>query len=412
MIAYAYRHVRYYRATLDRLQLRPIDFRSADDLQRLPIIERQQLQCDPGCFVSSAQPSERYLRIQTGGSTGAPRTVFHDMRGLLLNRLQQERSRAIMTRLLSRSRGYSQVSIVSTFSTGQEIQHFMQARMLTPRSLSLPRYFLSLFDTPETNRQVINDRRPDVLHSYGSYLEALYAYLQSSGQPMHRPGVIMYTSDGLSDTARHSIMNEFGIPVLSTYSAAEALGIGFECEQHRGLHLNLDMSPVRIVDPMGQPQPIGVSGDVVISNLVNRGTVLLNYRLGDIATLLSEPCPCGRALPLLSFPEGRSDDWITLPDGRLLHPQAIRVMFMPEQSIWQYQVVQLSPAQFSVAMMVAADCDRASLQARLAERFHRTFGEDCAVTIAFVNDLPRTARGKVRPVIALHQQTVQAERDA
>jgi phenylacetate-CoA ligase len=150
-----------------------------------------------------------------------------------------------------------------------------------------------------------------------------------------------------------------------------------------------------------------VSGDVVISNLVNRGTVLLNYRLGDIATLLPDPCSCGRTLPLLSFLEGRTDDWITLPDGRLLHPQAIRIIFTAEQSVWQYQVVQQAPAQFSVAVIAADDCDRTQLQARLVAQFRNTFGEDSHITVSFVSDLPRTARGKVRPVIALQPQVEQ-----
>jgi phenylacetate-CoA ligase len=412
IIAYAYRYVPYYRDTLKRLQLRPADFHGAADLQRLPIIERQQIQRDPEYFLSTAQPRERYLHLRTGGSSGAPCAVYHDLRGLLLNRLQQERMRAIVTRLLGRSQGYSQVSVVSAFSTGQEIQHFMRVRMLTPRPFNLPRHFLSLFDAPEINRQAINDRRPAVIHSYGSYLETLYAYLQSSGQPMHRPGVITYTSDGLSDTARRRIMQEFGIPVLSTYSAVEALGIGFECEQHRGLHLNIDMYPVRIVDPAGQPQPIGVSGDVVISNLVNRGTVLLNYRLGDLATCLPDACPCGRSLPLLSFPEGRTDDWILLPNGRQLHPQALRVLFTDEQSVWQYQVVQHGPDQFAVALIAAEDCDQAQLQERLIGEFRRTLGADSVVTISFVADLPRTARGKVRPIVTLRQSTPSVEQHA
>ena len=48
----------------------------------------------------------------------------------------------------------------------------------------------------------------------------------------------------------------------------------------------------------------------MVSNLVNRGTVLLNYRLGDVAAKLDGRCACGRTLPMMSFLEGRSDEWI------------------------------------------------------------------------------------------------------
>jgi len=42
MVAYAYRHVPYYRETMDRLGLLPSDFKSAEDLTRLPLLERNQ----------------------------------------------------------------------------------------------------------------------------------------------------------------------------------------------------------------------------------------------------------------------------------------------------------------------------------------------------------------------------------
>jgi len=71
----------------------------------------------------------------------------------------------------------------------------------------------------------------------------------------------------------------------------------------------------------------GESGDVVVSNLVNRATVLLNYRLGDIARKLSRTCPCGRSLPLLSFPEGRNDEYLQLASGKVMHPQSVRTVF-------------------------------------------------------------------------------------
>ncbi len=65
IIAYAYRHVPYYRDTLDRLKLHPADFRGAIDLAQLPVIEREQVQRNPDYFVSTQRPVGRYLRLRT-----------------------------------------------------------------------------------------------------------------------------------------------------------------------------------------------------------------------------------------------------------------------------------------------------------------------------------------------------------
>src|SRR5438309_452089 len=83
MVHYAYRYVPFYRDAIDRAGLVPADLRSGSDLARLPLIERSDLQRDPELFVSTARPFERYARLQTGGSTGMPVTVYHDQLALI-----------------------------------------------------------------------------------------------------------------------------------------------------------------------------------------------------------------------------------------------------------------------------------------------------------------------------------------
>jgi phenylacetate-CoA ligase len=265
--------------------------------------------------------------------------------------------------------------------------------------------YLSLLDPPEHNVKHLNEFRPDVLGGYGSYLEALFAYLRERRPAFHRPAAVWYSSDAMSEAMRRVVTDDFGIPVFSAYRANEAFHIGFECEAHRGFHLNIDLYPVRIIGRDLEEVPDGESGDVVVSNLVSRGTVLLNYRLGDVASKLPGRCPCGRALPMLSFLQGRTDDWIASPSGKLVHPQSVRSLFAEEHMVWRYQTVQQSPAGFSVAVVAAPDCDRRDLGNRLTRKFVDRFGPQTTVEIRFVSDLPRTNGGKVRPVIRMRETT-------
>jgi len=228
----------------------------------------------------------------------------------------------------------------------------------------------------------------------------LFAYVHATGKPLHQPRVLLYTSEGLPESARRLIAKEYGIPVFSLYGAVEAFNIGFECAQHTGLHLNIDLHAVRTVDANLQTVPDGESGGVVISNLVNRATVLLNYRLGDVAAVISARCPCGRSLPLLTQLQGRSDDWIELASGRLIHPQVVPRLFKYEEQIWQWQVVQETRTHFRVALVAAEACDYQNTRERIAAGFARTFGEDVEVDIHFVESIERTAAGKVRPVVS------------
>jgi hypothetical protein len=96
-------------------------------------------------------------------------------------------------------------------------------------------------------------------------------------------------------------------PVMSRYSGMECLKIGFFCERRRGFHLHEDLCHVQASRGDGSPAPPGETGELLLSNLFNRGSVLLNYRIGDRGALSDEPCPCGRSARLPGRARGRRD---------------------------------------------------------------------------------------------------------
>jgi phenylacetate-CoA ligase len=401
MAAYAYHYVPYYRETMDRLGLTPADLVSAQDLARLPILERDRLQRDPLYYTSTEQPLERYLALRGGGSTGTHCTIYHDVRALCQYAAHAARSRAVVHRLLGRSLVYRKTHVASPAGSSFTTLKFYEENALVPPWLGMSQQKLSVLDPPETNARLLNDFRPDVVVGFGSYLAMLFAHLRSTGNPFHHPKALCYTSDQVPNAMRRVIEGELNIPVFSLYDAVEASNIGFECEQHTGLHLNMDLCPVRIVDGAGMTLPEGASGEVIVSNLINRATVLLNYRLGDIATLLPKACPCGRSLPLLSQVEGRSEDWIELASGRLVHPDAVNGVFRSEGHVWQHQVVQEAPARFRINLVVSGLCDYESTSQRIVAAFTSALGAGVEVEVRRVEDLERTAMGKVRPVVSL-----------
>jgi phenylacetate-CoA ligase len=400
MAAYAFRTVPYYRETFRRLGLGPADFRDAGALSRLPVLEREHIQKDPEYFCSEAVRPSDLLRITSGGSCGAPRLVLHDPRGVFENSAHGERERSIWAAIIGRAAGYRELVIAPPHSTTSKVQQYCRERGLYPRGVGIEREYASLLDPPETLVRHINAFKPHVVHSYGSHLAILFGHLARSGASMHRPAVVTYTSDSLSPPVRALIEQRFGIPVFSTYQAVEAFKIGFECELHSGLHLNVDLYPLRVVDRADRDLPPGESGEVIVSNLVNRGMVLLNYRLGDIVSLLPERCSCGRSLPLLSFPQGRSDDLIEFESGRIVHPQAIRGVFNEERLIWEYQVEQLTDTHFRVALLAAPACDREASRDRVVGNLERVLGRDLRFDVAFVDSIDRTLGGKFAPVIS------------
>ncbi len=399
MVSHAHRTVPYYRETMTRLRLLPHEFRSAGDLSRLPVIERDQLQRDPEYFRSDSHRMGEDIESRSGGSTGAPRGVKWDTAAIFQNAAHAERERSIVAHAVGRFVNYRESVIASLYGTEHEIQELYANRAILPSRSRVQYQHLSLLDSPDRNVALLNEFRPDVIRSYGSYLDRLFTHVHATGAVFHKPKVVFYDADELPERARRLIADELGICILSAYQAVEAFKIGFECERHSGIHLNTDLYPVRLVDDDLEEVVAGESGEVVVSNLVNRATVLLNYRLGDVAHMLPAGCACGRTLPLMSFIEGRTDDWVTLSSGESIHPQSVRTLFTNEKEISQYQVVQRRRDHFTVAL--AGIAENAILAERIVGRFRDRFGQAVSVDVAFVASIEPSVGGKIRPVISL-----------
>ena len=233
---------------------------------------------------------------------------------------------------------------------------------------------LSVSSPLEETIATINSLQPDVIRSYGSYLELLYGTVVAKGLRMHRPKLVVYGGDRLTSRGRTLIEDTVGIPVASRYNCVESFKIGFFCEERSWFHLHDDLCHVRIVDAEGRTVPDGTHGEVVISNLVNRGTVLLNYRLGDLATILTEGCDCGRTTRLLSELEGRVSEFVRLRDGSMFTPTTLSDLMEPYGEVIRYQLVQVESDRFDLQLVTADETSFAHVAGSLAADVSRQLG--------------------------------------
>jgi phenylacetate-CoA ligase len=105
-----------------------------------------------------------------------------------------------------------------------------------------------------------------------------------------------------------------GLRAVNFYGLSEMCGPGVaaECIEARdGLHVHEDHFLVEIVDPdTGAPLGEDAEGELVFTTLRKEAMPLLRYRTGDIASLTTEPCVCGRTIARIRGLRGRRDDMI------------------------------------------------------------------------------------------------------
>jgi phenylacetate-CoA ligase len=400
LIAHAYETVPYYREVMDARALRPRDFRSAADLSRLPLLTGDQVAREPERFLSRVYAGGRSLQLRSSGTSGRLRSIHYDPAALFVALANGHRQRLVVARFVGRTFGYREMVATRPGSIGTSIRQFYESSSWAPRRIELARGTLSPAAAFADNIGHVNDFRPDAVRGYGSYLGAFFRRAIVEKVTVARPRVIVYGGDRMAEADRLLIESEWGVPVLSTYQAAETLRLGFQCELRRGFHLSQDHVAVRVLDRAGAAVGPGGTGQIVISNLTNHATVLLNYALGDVVTVSAEPCPCGRTLPTIERIDGRADDFIARPGGERVHALIVQPALHRVPGVIQVQIVQEDLRHFQLRVVYVGTQDWTEARRRLTGAMTSVLGDDIVVTIERVDRLTPAPSDKVKAVIS------------
>ena len=398
IVAHAAATVPYYRQLFRDHGIDPRGVRTAADLDRLPRLERDLVRAEPHLFRSESVRSRGALALRTSGSTGTPLEVHHDPRSVLANIAFGERERQAVIALCGTGFRPRELHVGYETSNFRKILAFHEANTLMPRPR---RTQLSMLLPLDDIVATIDRERPDVLTAYGTFVDLLFRTVAARGLAMHRPKVVMYMGEALSWDRQRDLERDFGVRVMSRYCAVEAFKIGYYCEDRTGFHVHEDLSHLRVVRPDGSDAAPGERGEVMLSNLVNHATVLLNYPMADVASFKPEPCSCGRSFRLLAEVEGRAEDNLPLAGGAVLHPRAIWAALKDDLDVLQYRLVQHEIDRFELALATADEPAFVRASARAHTALAALLGRGAAIEIVRRAELGKEQRertGKFRAV--------------
>jgi phenylacetate-CoA ligase len=398
-VRHAAETVPHYRELFRREGIDPRQIRSAGDLDRLPLLDRATVHAAPDRFRSTSRDTQEAISLRTSGmSTGFPLDIYHDRASLLANIAYSERERAVEAHFCGRRVRYTAAELRYAPATVKAVRAFYDRSAFRPFR---PRHHdVAIEARLETIVATLNRLRPEVIRGYGNYLELLFRLAVARRIVLHRPKVLVFAGEGMTPEGRSFVETELGIVAISRYNAVEAFKIGFFCEQRSGFHLHEDLCHVSVVGPDGGAVQPGESGEVVISNLVNRATVLLNYRLGDLARMTLEPCPCGRTSRRLTELEGRVGEIIHLQSGEVVPQSTVWGVLKVVDGVIRYQLVQRERASFELKLMTV---DRATfdlLAGDVTGRM-RDLLQGASLEVVYAEAIDLDGRGKFRPVIPL-----------
>jgi phenylacetate-coenzyme A ligase PaaK-like adenylate-forming protein len=166
----------------------------------------------------------------------------------------------------------------------------------------------------EGNMRLMRKIKPDVLIGMPTFLyHMLHGAVDEGFQLPNLKKIVLGGEKAPSGMRRklRSFAAQMGAPkidILRTYGFTEAKMAWTECPFDEnagsaGYHVHPDLALFEIVDPKtGEPRGEGEPGEIVVTPLNARGSVVVRYRTGDCIDggLYYEPCPfCGCQVPRL-----------------------------------------------------------------------------------------------------------------
>ena len=281
LVRHSYDGCAAYRRMMDAAGVKPGDIRAADDIAKLPIVEKKHIiEGAPWGWVSV--PSERVARfIESSGSTGHPKLIA-------ISKEEKRRLFEISARSfwLSGVRGDGVIFPMlphGPWASAFFVQNGLELIGPTiPAEMSLPL---------DWHISRIQAYRPKYLVTSPSFASKLY---EEGHDKVDFPSLglkrMVLGAEGIGKAQRQRFEELFGTTVLQGYGCTEIGVPAAECEEKSGLHWFADEYIIEAVDPeTKEPVAPGERGEMLVTCLFKDSMPMIRYAYLFSSSIGSSP---------------------------------------------------------------------------------------------------------------------------
>lgn len=320
MLQYLQAHSPYYQRIFTENHINIASIKKIEDLQHIPFTDKKDLQQHNMDFL--CVPKEKIIDyITTSGTLGDPvtfactdadleRLAYNEALSFACAGLKPGNVLQLMTTMDKR------------FMAG--LAYFLGLRKLGAGVIRVGN------GIPELQWDTIQRIQPDTVMCIPSFILKLIEYAEIHNIDYRNSSIkrIIGIGEGLRDqnfnlnALGQQIKEKWDVKLYATYSSTEMSTTFPECQYSCGGHHHPELIIVEIIGEDDKPVPEGEVGEVVITTLGVEGMPLLRFRTGDMASIHTEPCRCGRRSFRISPIVGRKNHMIKYK-GTTLYPPAI-----------------------------------------------------------------------------------------
>ena len=383
LIEHVYNHTKYYRRVMDERGLKPLDIRTAEDLQKLPIINKEIANAHFDEIVPDNLSLFRYRKGKTGGTTGEPMYYYCD-----------EDTWGYVTAAKVyywRSYGYQ---YGEPFAAMGSASLFAKKPSLVRRIYDkirneVPMNTVNLTDELcEKYISIIREKKIRYIYGYAASIYIFTRYVATHGIDLKQIEGVFTTSENLTDEYRKLIEETYECKVRDCYGARDAGITAYETDYH---HYEVGYNVIaEVINPIEEN-----TGTLLSTNLLNYTFPLIRYQFGDEVEL----APAGESTAyngqVIKRVIGRTSDVMRLENGHSMTATGFS-MIMKEFDIVAFSFDKTGLNEVTLTIQPIKGKYNEKQEVEIQRTIYMYVGEDAKLNIKYVEKFEALANGKRR----------------
>ena len=339
VLAYVNEHSAFYKQLFKEHNINVSAIKTLSDLTKLPTTCKDDLQRDNDAF-RCVPKSAIVDYASTSGTLGTP--VTFGLTDNDLNRLAYNEAISLACAGIKKGDVVQLMTTIDRrFMAG--LAYFLGVRQL---GASIVRVGAGI---PELQWDSIRLYEPTYLIAVPSFLLKMIAYAEKNGidyEASSVKGVVCIGESLRNQDFSNTLLAEKiaekwkGIKLYSTYASTEMSTTFTECEYQQGGHHHPELIITEVLDDAGNRVGENESGELTITTLGVEAMPLIRFRTGDIVTMHTGTCACGRNTARVSPVLGRKQQMIKYK-GTTLYPPVLMDLLTNFEEIENY-IIEIS----------------------------------------------------------------------
>jgi phenylacetate-CoA ligase len=372
----AEKSIYYKRLFLDLNFVPDRDFKSIEDLNKLPILNKNNVKSNPLLFLTRKMGFFDQV-FHTSGSTGKAMNAYISWKHWIVEQ-------GVIYRHWS-WHGYKfrdKTAMIRSY-VGEEGK-------LWKYNYILNTFYYSPFHLNETNLWDYYNHmfnwKPKVIRGYPSSVYTFAKFMDEKKIKLTSVKIILVASEVLTDEQRNLIEKVFNIRVANHYGLAEQIVMMGNDEQSPLMHNYPEYGYVEFI-PTKEENIYRIIG----TNLHNELMPLIRYDTGDLAIGINSTCDCKKQVPTIKAIIGRRDQNIDAPNGSSIPTVNFYSLMSHHQEIDEWQIIT---EKDSFTLCVKGEVTIETKEAVITGLNKRLYKSGYTILLKQVDELQKISEGK------------------